>query len=116
METDVRSSGREEVQTLTYDELRHAWDCGYPGLLKPNTVCTIRMNSKKNKYQIAKEALAIKSEMFLNPPMSFVGRKEFQKFIHELPKLKSELMKADYDKILANMVMFFSTVPTVPTH
>jgi hypothetical protein len=106
--------GREEVQTLSYDGLRHAWDCSYPDLSKPNTVCAVRMNSTKNKYQIAKEALAIKSEMFLNPPMSFVGRKGFQKFIHELPKLKSELMKADYDKILANMVMFFGTVPTVP--
>lgn len=106
--------GRKEVQTLPYDELRHAWDCSYPGLSKPNTVCTVRMNAVKNKYQIAKEALAKKGEMFLNPPVSFVGKKGFQKFINELPKLKSGLMKADYDKILANMVMFFGTVPTVP--
>ncbi len=106
--------GREEVLTLTYDELRHAWDCSYPGLSKPNTVCAVRMNTKKNKYQIAKEALAIKGEMFLNPPVGFVGRKGFQKFINDLPKLKSELTKEDYDKILANMVTFFGTVPTIP--
>lgn len=106
--------GRKEVQTLLYDELRHAWDCSYPGLSKPNTVCTVRMNSTKKKYQIAKEALAKKSEMFLNQPVSFVGRKGFEKFIRELPKLKSELAKADYDKVLANMVMFFGTVPTIP--
>ena len=106
--------GREEVLTLTYDELRHAWDCSYPGLSKPNTVCAVRMNTTKNKYQIAKEALAKKGEMFLNPPVSFVGRKGFQKFINELPKLKSELAKEDYDKILTNMVTFFGTVPTIP--
>lgn len=106
--------GREEVLTLTYDELRHAWDCSYPGLSKPNTICTVRMNSVKNKYQIAKEALAKKGELFLNPPMGFIGEKGFQKFINELPKLKSELTKADYDKILANMVMFFGTVPAIP--
>lgn len=106
--------GRKEVQTLSYDELGHAWDCSYPGLSKPNTVCTVRMNSTKNKYQIAKEALAKKGEMFLNPPVSFVGRKGFQKLIQELPKLKSMLAKVDYDKLLANMVMFFGTVPTVP--
>lgn len=106
--------GREEVQTLSYNELRHAWGCSYPGLSKPNTVCTVRMNATKNKYQIAKEALAKKGEMFLNPPVSFVGRKGFEKFIYELPKLKCELTKAEYDKILANMVMFFGTVPTVP--
>jgi len=106
--------GREEVQPLLYDELRHAWDCRYPGLSKPNTVCTVRMNATKDKYRIAKEALAKKGEMFLNPPVSFTGRKGFQTFINELPTLKSELTKKDYDKILANMVTFFGTVPTVP--
>lgn len=111
---DLLDCGRKEVRTLPYDELRHAWDCSYPGLSKPNTVCTVRMNATRNKYQIAKEALTKKSEMFLNPPASFIGRKGFDKFIHELPKLKNELTKADYDQILANMVMFFGTVPTVP--
>lgn len=106
--------GREEVQTLPYDELREAWNCSYPGLSKPNTVCTVRMNSTKNKYQIAKEALAKKGEMFLNPPVNFVGRKGLKKFIYELPKLKSELTKEDYDRILVNLVKFFGTVPTVP--
>lgn len=106
--------GREEVQTLPYDELRYAWDCRYPGLSKPNTVCAIRMNAVKNKYQIAKEALVKKGNLFLYPSAGFLGEKGFQKFIDELPRLKSELSKADYDKILSNMVIFFGTVPTVP--
>lgn len=106
--------GREEAQTLSYDELRRAWDCSYPGLSKPNTVCAVRMNATKNKYRIAKEALAKKGEMFLNPPVGFTGRKGFQKFINELPKLKNELTKEDYDKMLVNMVMLFGTVPTIP--
>nr|WP_245535501.1 BtrH N-terminal domain-containing protein [Sphaerochaeta pleomorpha] len=110
----ILDCGRKEVQTLTYEELHHAWNCSYPGLSKPNTICAVRMKATKNKYQIAKEALAKKSELFLNSPVSFLGRKGFQKFIHELPKLKSELTKDDYDKILANMVTFFGTVPTVP--
>jgi hypothetical protein len=110
----LHDCGREDVQTLSYDELRHAWNCSYPGLSKPHTVCKVRMNSTRNKYQIAKEALEKKSEIFLNPPVSFVGRKGFQKFIHDLPELKNELSKADYDMILSNMVMFFGTVPTVP--
>ena len=106
--------GREEVLSLSYEELHRAWDCSYPGLSKPNTVCAVRMNATKNKYQIAKEALTKKSEIFLNPPVSFIGRKGFQKFINELPKLKAELVKEDYDKILTNMVAFFGTVPTIP--
>lgn len=106
--------GRKEVQTLTFDELRHAYDCSYPGLSKPNTVCMIRMNTAKNKYQIAKEALTKKSRMFLNPPVKFIGRMGFEKFIQDLPNLKHEITKEDYNKILTNMVMFFGTVPTVP--
>ena len=106
--------GREEVQMISYDELRYAWNCSYPGLSKPNTVCAVRMNTTKNKYQIAKEALDKKGEVFLNPPVGFVGRKGFEKFIQKLPMLKSELKKEDYNKILSNMVAFFGTVPTVP--
>lgn len=106
--------GREEVMTLTYEELRNAWSCSYPGLSKPNTVCTIRMNTVKDKYQIAKEALAKKRELFFNSPVSFAGRKGFEKFIKELPKLKYELTKEEYNKILKNMVTFFGTVPAVP--
>jgi hypothetical protein len=110
----LHDCGRKEIQVLSFNELRYAWDCSYPSLSKPNTVCAIRMNTMKNKYQIAKEALAKKGEVFLNSPVSFIGRKGFQKFINELPKLKNELTKEDYDKILANMVMFFGTVPTLP--
>ncbi|MDD3212418.1 MAG: BtrH N-terminal domain-containing protein [Eubacteriales bacterium] len=111
---DLLDCARQEAQTLPLDALRQAWDCGYPGLSKPNTVCTIRMNATKNKCQIAKEALATRGEMFLHPPVNFVGKKGFEKFIHELPQLKSELTKEEYDKLLENMVTFFGTVPTVP--
>ncbi len=110
----LHDCGREAVQTLSYDELRSAWNCSYPGLSKPNTVCTIRMIAVKDKYQIAKEALSKRGEQFLNPPVGFVGRKGFQKLITDLPQLKEELAKKDYDKLLTNLVTFFGTVPTLP--
>lgn len=106
--------GKTELLSISYDELCECMNCSYPGLSKANTICTVRMNSSKNKYQIAQEALAIKSDMFLNPPKGFLGYKGFEKFIKELPQWKYELGKDDYDKILANMVMFFGTVPTIP--
>nr|UWI51860.1 BtrH N-terminal domain-containing protein [Clostridioides difficile] len=106
--------GKTELLSISYDELCECMNCSYPGLSKANTICTVRMNSSKNKYQIAQEALAIKRDMFLNPPKGFLGYKGFEKFIKELPQWKYELGKDDYDKILANMVMFFGTVPTIP--
>ncbi len=110
----VFDCGRSEAQQLPYEELRLAWDCGYPGLSNPNTVCTIRMHSEKSKYQIAKEAFAQKSAAFLHPPIGFVGGRGFEKFIKDLPNWKRELSKEDYDKQLTHMVEFYGTVPMLP--
>lgn len=106
--------GRSELLSLSYAELRNAMNCNYPGLSKENTICTIRMIEKRDKLQIAKDALVRKKDLFLNPPTCFLGYKGFEKFISELPRWKDEISKEDYDKILTNMVEFFGTVPTIP--
>lgn len=106
--------GREEPQQLSYENLQKAWDCSYPGLSKPFTLFTIRMNKVRSKEEIAKEALKEKAKIFLNPPVGFIGYKGFDKFINDLPKWKSQLGKDEYDKILFNMVKFYGTVPTIP--
>lgn len=106
--------GRLELISLPYEMLEKAINCNCPGLSKENTVCTIRMNEKRNKIQIAKDALSIKKRSFLNPEVGFLGYKGFQKFINELPTLREDIGKDEYDKILKNMVMFFGDVPTIP--
>lgn len=106
--------GRVETQSISYSELKLAFNCSYPGLSKPNTVWTIRMNTQKSKYEIAKEALAKKKVLYLNPPVGFIGHCGFEKFIKDLPNWKNDLSKEEYDKILFNMVQFFGTVPTIP--
>lgn len=106
--------GRVELLSLSYDLLKNAMNCNYPGLSKENTVCTIRMTKAKGKIEIAKEALARKKEGFLNPKTGFLGYKGFEKFIKELPKWKMEIGKKEYDKIFLNMVRFFGEVPTIP--
>ena len=106
--------GRLELISLSYDMLKKAMNCNYSGLSKENTVCTIRMNEKRNKIQIAKDALSIKKNSFLNPEAGFIGYKGFQKFINEIPTLREDIGKEEYDKILTNMVMFFGEVPTIP--
>lgn len=110
----LNDCGRKEVQTLSFTNLKLAWNCQYPGLSKPNTICAIRLNTLKDKYTIAKTALALKTESFLNPPVNFLGYKGFNKFISELPNWQNELTKQEYDDILFNMVQFFGTVPTIP--
>ena len=106
--------GRLDTLSISYDELSLALDCHYPELSKKNTVWTFRINQMKNKYQIAKEVILKKKELFLNPRVGFTGYKGFCKFINELSKWKHELSKEEYDKILVNIVQFFGTVPTIP--
>lgn len=110
----ILDCGRSEAQQLPYEELRLAWDCRYVGLSEPNTVCTIRMHSEQNKYQIAQEAFARKSAGFLHPPVGFLGYRGFEKFIQDLPNWRRELSKEDYDRQLMHMVEFYGTVPIVP--
>lgn len=110
----VNDCGRSEPQISSYEELKLAWDCSYPGLSKPNTFCQIRFNRVVDKYSMAKTAFARRAEEFLNPKVSFVGYKGFEKFILDLPKWRTELNKEEYDKIFYNMVQFLGTVPTVP--
>ena len=106
--------GRADIQTISYDELRLAFDCSYQGLSKPNTVWVIRLHTNKGKYEIAKDALAMKKKLYLDSPVGFIGSRGLEKFIKDLPNWKNEMSKDDYDKILFNMVQFFGTVPTVP--
>ena len=110
----IYDCGREEIQSLSYENLKNAMNCSYPGLSKENTICTIRMVEKRDKIEIAKNALARKKDLFLYPKAGFLGFKGFLKFINELPNWKKELTKVEYDKILTNMVEFFGTVPTIP--
>lgn len=106
--------GRKELMTISYDELCSAWNCEYAGLSKPYTICKVRMGELNNKYEITKQALKKKKELFLNPPVSFLGYKGIDKFVNEFPNWKQELGEIEYKKILANFVEFLGTVPTKP--
>ena len=106
--------GRVNTQVISYDELKLAMNCFYPGLSKPNTVWTIRMHTSKSKYEIAKEAFALKKRQFLQPQVGFIGCLGFEKFIKELPEWKNDLSREDYNKQLYQMAQFFGTVPTIP--
>lgn len=106
--------GRSEMQELTYSNLLLAMGAEYEGLCKPNTICTIRMDNPKDMKYIAKTALSIKAEMFINPPTSFLGINGLNKLAKELPGWERELGKEETIKIFRHMVEFCGSVPTTP--
>lgn len=113
-EITLLDCGRKEPQTLSYNDFSLALDCSYPGLSKPNTIITIRMNDPHCFGSIVEKSLNYKKELFLNPPVGFIGYKGFEKFVNELPKLPELIGINETKKILSNMVQFLATVPTMP--
>lgn len=110
----IYDCGRKERLTLSYENLLLAFNASYPGLCKPNTICTIRMDNPNSKKDIAKKALSIKADAFLNPPVSFLGIDGIKKLASEMIKWNDELGKEEVDKILRNIVEFSGSVPTIP--
>lgn len=110
----IQDCGREGQIALDNSDLKLAWNASFPGLSKPFSLFTIRMNQSKQKEEIVKEALQKKAKAFLNPPVGFVGHKGMDKFINDFPNYLEEFSKEDLDMILLNMVQFMGTVPTIP--
>lgn len=106
--------GRKEKLLLSYENLFLGMNVEYPGLCKPNTICTIRMDNPNDKKYIFKTSLEYKANLFINPPTSFLGVNGLRKFAKELPNWEQELGVEETAKILRNMVDFFGSVPTTP--
>jgi hypothetical protein len=115
-EVYVYDCGRTEIAAIPYLDLKDAWNCSYPGLSKPFTLCKFDFeNINDDIYRICKEALSRRADVYLNPPVGFIGYKGFEKFIIELKtKWNDELSKEDFNTIIRNLIFFFGTVPGFP--
>lgn len=106
--------GRKEMVGLSYVNLFLAMNAEYIGLCKPNTICTVRMDSPNSKKDIFSSAMKMKAELFLNPPTSFLGMNGLKKLAKEMLHWEEELGKQETNKILRNMVEFCGSIPTIP--
>lgn len=57
--------GRENLMSISYENLYKAMNVSCKGISNPNTICTIRINNPKSKKQIFIETMKLKSEQFL---------------------------------------------------
>lgn len=106
--------GRKDVIELSFENLLLAMNAEYPGLCKPNTICTIRMDNPRDKKYILKKSLEYKANLFTEPPTNFLGINGLKKLAKELPNWEKELGVIETNKILGNIVEFFGSVPTIP--
>ncbi|MDQ0360918.1 BtrH N-terminal domain-containing protein [Breznakia pachnodae] len=103
--------GKEDLQQLSYKNLKAALDVECPGMSKPNTICTIRMDKPADIMTIANTALKDKATTFISPPTGFLGYKGIQKLAKEFLKWDEEIGVDETKKIIKNMVYFMGTVP-----
>lgn len=112
--TYIYDCGRKDIIEYSYQNLLKSFNATYPGLCKPNTICTIRMDHPKDKMTIFKEALGYRANMFVNPPRKFLGVEGIKKFVDDLNTLENDIGKKELKKILKNIVEFSGSVPTIP--
>lgn len=106
--------GRKEMLELSYTNLLLGMNAEYEGLSRQNTICTIRMEHPHPKKHIIKTALGYKANLFISPPMGFLGINGMRKLARELPRWEKEIGKEETVKIIRNMVYFSGSVPTTP--
>jgi hypothetical protein len=111
----VYDCGREEVQTVPFEDLRKAWEVEKTPLGGPNEFVEIDFADKlKNTCEIAELALRKKAMEMLEPPVSFIGIRGLRKAAKEFANWEKELSSEGYRNSLLNMLEFMGTVPKLP--
>jgi hypothetical protein len=111
----VYDCGREEIQTVPFDELKKAWEIEKTTVGDRNGFIEINFADEiKSTYEIADTALKKKAKEMLEPQASFTGIKGIRKAAKEFSAWKNELTPEGYKNSLRNMLEFIGTVPKLP--
>jgi hypothetical protein len=88
----VHDTGQEEVQAISLDELRPAWDVNVPGLGKRNRLAVIEIPQELPPTDVLiRRAIADQCQTMLHPPVSMVGIPAIRKVAREIAGWPAEL-------------------------
>jgi len=108
-------NGLPDVQTIPYTDLQAAWDVHIPGQGVRNTFFRLDFNPKiATKEEIARVGLKKRAQMFLNPPLKFMGLSGLKKFAAEFPGWESELTPQCLHESLMHLVTFTCSMVPMP--
>ncbi len=91
--------GREDTQLISYDDLRFAMDCSYPGLSKPNMVWLIRMRTSNGKYEIFSRAVPVIGQIKENIVDYLTGKNDETKQFPMLFSQIADIMKVGFETL-----------------
>ncbi|WP_353096776.1 BtrH N-terminal domain-containing protein [Tissierella praeacuta] len=113
----IHDNSKQGIQSIFLDDLLLAWQNDYIGISKKNAYFGIDMKEPNvNVGNIIKRGLHKTANLFLNPPVSFMGSKGLERFLTEF----STWHTVYSDKILKSIYFHFitftgSTLPEPPS-
>lgn len=108
----VHDTGKEDVQTISLDELRLAWDVNVPGLGKRNRLAVIDVPQKLPLTDaLIRKSLADACQTMLHPPVSMVGIPAMKKVAREIAGWPEELGVDTAAKCLRQVREYLNSPP-----
>jgi len=106
---------REEIQTLSYENLEKAWNVNVQGLSKKNTLYKFLFSSDLNDIKsIFYSSLEKKYKLNIYAPVNFVGVKGLRKLAKDIMLWEQQLEKSTYKKCLLHLVEYTGFPPSLP--
>ena len=103
-----------DLQKLSYENLKIAWEKGEPGYVKKNAVTTFSVPYKSLSFdESVKAGLILKASQMLNPTIKNLGIPGIRKLAVEFPDWEKFLGTEDYKMALENMARYANSPPTL---
>lgn len=107
--------GREEIQTLSYEKLKKAWQIEKNAVGDRNGFIRFSLpDDLPSEYELAETCFRRKAEEQLREKPEFTGIISFRKIALEFPKWKEEMPEDVFRNALISLTEFFGMVPKLP--
>lgn len=104
----------KELQSLSYENLEHAWQTDEKGYLRKNSVIEFSIpRIVKSLDELTRKGLSHKANQMLNPPIRNFGIPGIKKLSKEFSSWENWMDKGDYVLALKILVMFANVPPTL---
>lgn len=111
----IIDGGVEQVQTLTYGEIKEALVSERTELGAGNGMYKVKFNEElPSVFEIAKKAFYLKAKQMLEPNNEGEGISAMRRLAHEFGKWREELNPGAYKAALNHLITFTGTVPQPP--
>ena len=108
----VHDTDKQEVQGISLDELRLAWDVNVPGLGKRNRLAILDFPKELPPTGVLiRKSIADECQTMLHPPVSMVGIPAMKKVAREIPRWPEELGEDTAAKCLRQVREYLNSPP-----